>query len=51
MNDSHLNLMILEARRTVAIFKVLTHLGVLVTSESEVNLMVLGLVERRETWL
>ena len=51
MNDSHLNLIILEAKRTVAIFKLLTHLGVLVTSESEENLIVLGLVERRETWL
>ena len=45
----NLNLTILDARRTVAIFNVPTHLGVLMMSESEESLMVLGLVERRET--
>ena len=43
--------MIFEARRTVAIFKDRMHLGVLVMSASDENLIVLGLVERRDTWL
>ena len=43
--------MIFEARRTVAIFKDRMVLGVLVMSASDENLIVLGLVERRDTWL